>query len=120
MPQTFHKKQLVAGVSAVAYDVELHTHGHPRIFAHIHISSFVFFFSLSLSSPRFVSIHIYGRPLYIFDMIIEGVPTRPEPVDSEAGSGWKEKEFEKDMPQYQDAFGDETNAEVKYKTMEWW
>jgi hypothetical protein len=53
-------------------------------------------------------------------MIIEGVPTRPDPVDSEAGSGWKEKEFEKDMPQYQDAFGDETNAEVKYKTMEWW
>lgn len=53
-------------------------------------------------------------------MIIEGVPTHPEPVDSEAGSGWKEKEFEKEMPQYQDAFGDETNAEVKYKTMEWW
>ncbi|KAJ5242055.1 uncharacterized protein N7469_000382 [Penicillium citrinum] len=54
-------------------------------------------------------------------MIMEGVPTHPDPVDSEAGSGWKEKEFEgSNMPQYQDAFGDETNAEVKYKTMEWW
>lgn len=52
---------------------------------------------------------------------MEGVPTRPDPIDSEAGSVRKEKEFDDgNMPQYQDAFGDETNAEVKYKTMEWW
>jgi hypothetical protein len=54
-------------------------------------------------------------------MILDGVTTRPEPVDSEVGAGWKEKEFDDGtVPQYQDAFGDESNAEVKYKTMEWW
>ncbi|KAJ5109989.1 hypothetical protein N7532_002634 [Penicillium argentinense] len=54
-------------------------------------------------------------------MILDGVPTRPEPVDSEIGAGWKEKEIDDGTaPRYQDAFGDESNAEVKYKTMEWW
>jgi hypothetical protein len=48
------------------------------------------------------------------------VTTPHEPVDSEPG--WKEKSIEDDYgaPRYQDAFGDESNAEVKYKTMEWW
>lgn len=75
---------------------------------------------LSLVFDLFALLCINDCPLYIFDMIIEGVPTRPDPVDSEAGSAWKEKELNNGMPQYQDAFGDETNAEVKYKTMEWW
>jgi hypothetical protein len=42
-------------------------------------------------------------------------------MDSEVG--WKESPAEdmKDSPpRYVDAFGDESNAEVKYKTMEWW
>lgn len=38
--------------------------------------------------------------------------------DSE--SGYDEKKVDDSMPQYVDAFGDESNAEVKYKTMEWW
>jgi hypothetical protein len=57
-------------------------------------------------------------------MILEGVTPNPEPVpaDVDSESGWKEKSLEEDAvaPRYQDAFGDETNAEVKYKTMEWW
>lgn len=53
-------------------------------------------------------------------MSIDGVNPYPAPVDSE--SGWKENpEDEKaTAPRYVDAFGDESNAEVKYKTMEWW
>lgn len=53
-------------------------------------------------------------------MNIDGVNPFPGPVDSE--SGWKESpEDEKaTAPRYVDAFGDESNAEVKYKTMEWW
>ncbi|KAJ5123110.1 hypothetical protein N7448_009207 [Penicillium atrosanguineum] len=56
-------------------------------------------------------------------MILEGVTPKPEPVaDVDSEAGWKEKSVEEDgvSPRYQDAFGDETNAEVKYKTMEWW
>lgn len=55
-------------------------------------------------------------------MILEGVTPKPEPVDVDSESGWKEKSLEEDgVPRrYQDAFGDETNAEIKYKTMEWW
>jgi hypothetical protein len=42
-----------------------------------------------------------------------------EPGDSEPG--WNEKSIEDHGTlRYQDAFGDESNAEVKYKTMEWW
>lgn len=54
-------------------------------------------------------------------MVLDGAALQPEPVDSE--SGWKEEPIEKDQggsPRYADAFGDEDNAEVKYKTMEWW
>jgi hypothetical protein len=57
-------------------------------------------------------------------MILEGVTPNPEPVpaDVDSESGWKEKSLKEDAvaPRYQDAFGDETNAEVKYKTTEWW
>ncbi|OJJ08139.1 hypothetical protein ASPVEDRAFT_179311 [Aspergillus versicolor CBS 583.65] len=53
-------------------------------------------------------------------MNIDGVNPFPARVDSE--SGWKESpEDEKaTAPRYVDAFGDESNAEIKYKTMEWW
>lgn len=42
-----------------------------------------------------------------------------EPTDSESGYNEK-KVLEDQSPQYQDAFGDEEGAEVKYKTMKWW
>lgn len=54
-------------------------------------------------------------------MPVDGVNPMPDPVDSE--SGWNEKSLDDKYdgsPQYVDAFGDESNAEVKYKTMEWW
>ncbi|OGE47398.1 hypothetical protein PENARI_c045G00085 [Penicillium arizonense] len=53
-------------------------------------------------------------------MILDGVTPHHGPTDSE--SGWKEKNMEQDQvaPQYQDAFGNEEGAEVKYKTMKWW
>jgi hypothetical protein len=54
-------------------------------------------------------------------MILEGVTPQADPVDS--GSDYKEKSFDEKpdfTPQYVDAFGNEENAEVKYKTMEWW
>lgn len=54
-------------------------------------------------------------------MVIDGVTLQPDPADSE--SGWKEKSIEDDhgvSPRYADPFADEDNAEVKYKTMEWW
>ncbi|KAJ5757297.1 uncharacterized protein N7511_005991 [Penicillium nucicola] len=52
-------------------------------------------------------------------MIVEGVTPHYDPTDSE--SGWKEKSMENQVaPQYQDAFGNEDGAEVKYKTMKWW
>ncbi|KAJ5946156.1 hypothetical protein N7454_002995 [Penicillium verhagenii] len=40
-------------------------------------------------------------------------------VQHDSESGYDEKKVEDD-PRYVDAFGDESNAEVKYKTMEWW
>ncbi|OKP13522.1 N amino acid transport system protein [Penicillium subrubescens] len=52
-------------------------------------------------------------------MTRQEVTSSPELGDSEPG--WNEKSMETDgKPRYQDAFGDESNAEVKYKTMEWW
>lgn len=54
-------------------------------------------------------------------MVADNVNPMPDPVDSE--SGWNEKSLDDKhdgSPQYVDAFGDESNAEVKYKTMEWW
>ncbi|KAJ5865391.1 uncharacterized protein N7529_007307 [Penicillium soppii] len=52
-------------------------------------------------------------------MILDGVTPQHDRTDSE--SGYNEKKMEQDMaPQYQDAFGDEEGAEVKYKTMKWW
>ena len=54
-------------------------------------------------------------------MILQGVTPTADPVDS--GSDFKEKSLEENQdfaPQYVDAFGNEENAEVKYKTMEWW
>lgn len=54
-------------------------------------------------------------------MIIEGVTPQPDPIDS--GSLYNEKSLDEKHdfnPQYVDAFGNEENAEVKYKTMEWW
>jgi len=52
-------------------------------------------------------------------MILDGVTLQHDRTDSE--SGYNEKKMEQDMaPQYQDAFGDEEGAEVKYKTMKWW
>lgn len=40
----------------------------------------------------------------------------PEPVSD------SERDYEKQdsKPEYQDAFGDEEYAEVKYKTLSWW
>ncbi|KAJ5623029.1 hypothetical protein N7490_011634 [Penicillium lividum] len=46
--------------------------------------------------------------------MIDGITSQ---YDSE--SGYDEKKVDDSMPQYVDAFGDESNAEVKYKTMEW-
>lgn len=52
-------------------------------------------------------------------MIHDGVTPYPEATDSE--SGYNEKKILEDQsPQYQDAFGNEEGAEVKYKTMKWW
>ncbi|KGO69589.1 Amino acid transporter, transmembrane [Penicillium italicum] len=52
-------------------------------------------------------------------MIRDGVTPYQEPTDSE--SGYNEKKMLEDQsPQYQDAFGNEEGAEVKYKTMKWW
>lgn len=53
-------------------------------------------------------------------MTIQEATPPHELVDSE--SGWQENEMDAkhEAPRYQDAFGDESNAEVKYKTMEWW
>ncbi|KAJ5100562.1 hypothetical protein N7456_006614 [Penicillium angulare] len=51
-------------------------------------------------------------------MTLDGVASERYPVDTE--SGYDEKKLDNDQPQYVDAFGDESNAEVKYKTMEWW
>jgi hypothetical protein len=52
-------------------------------------------------------------------MTSQEVASPHELGDSEPG--WNEKSMENDgKPRYQDAFGDESNAEVKYKTMEWW
>ncbi|KAJ5595402.1 uncharacterized protein N7459_001610 [Penicillium hispanicum] len=54
-------------------------------------------------------------------MILDGVTRQADPIEAEAG--WNEKSLEDEKaetPRYVDAFGDEANAEVKYKTMEWW
>ncbi|KAI3232134.1 hypothetical protein DTO012A9_4217 [Penicillium roqueforti] len=51
-------------------------------------------------------------------MIPDGVTPYQDPTDSE--SGYNEKKILEERPQYQDAFGDEEGAEVKYKTMKWW
>ncbi|KAJ5519298.1 Amino acid transporter transmembrane [Penicillium expansum] len=52
-------------------------------------------------------------------MIHDGVTPYQDPTDSE--SGYNEKKMLEDQsPQYQDAFGNEEGAEVKYKTMKWW
>ncbi|KAL2793058.1 transmembrane amino acid transporter protein-domain-containing protein [Aspergillus keveii] len=54
-------------------------------------------------------------------MSAERVTPMSNPMDSEAG--WKESpadDLKDSPPRYVDAFGDESNAEVKYKTMEWW
>lgn len=52
-------------------------------------------------------------------MILDGVTPYQDPTDSE--SGYNEKKMLEDQnPKYQDAFGNEEGAEVKYKTMKWW
>ncbi|KAJ6021187.1 hypothetical protein N7540_006691 [Penicillium herquei] len=51
-------------------------------------------------------------------MAFDSVTPQHYAADSE--SGYDEKKVDDSTPQYVDAFGDETNAEVKYKTMEWW
>ncbi|KAJ5598581.1 hypothetical protein N7537_008665 [Penicillium hordei] len=52
-------------------------------------------------------------------MIHDGATPYQEATDSE--SGYNEKKMLEDQsPQYQDAFGNEEGAEVKYKTMKWW
>ncbi|KAF4767480.1 hypothetical protein N7455_011364 [Penicillium solitum] len=52
-------------------------------------------------------------------MIHDGVTPYQEATDSESGYNEK-KTLEDQNPQYQDAFGNEEGAEVKYKTMKWW
>ncbi|KAJ5933083.1 hypothetical protein N7516_007572 [Penicillium verrucosum] len=52
-------------------------------------------------------------------MIHNGVTPYQEATDSESGYNEK-KTLEDQSPQYQDAFGNEEGAEVKYKTMKWW
>jgi hypothetical protein len=58
-------------------------------------------------------------------MTLEGVPPPSEPIEA------KQKDQEKavddgadlkpiDNTPYIDPFGDEQNAEVKYKTLKWW
>lgn len=54
-------------------------------------------------------------------MTPDGVSRQPDMIEAEAG--WNEKSLEEEKanaPRFVDAFGDEENAEVKYKTMEWW
>lgn len=51
-------------------------------------------------------------------MTLDGVAPHRDPADTE--SGYDEKKLDDLTPRYVDAFGDESNAEVKYKTMEWW
>ncbi|KAJ6150932.1 hypothetical protein N7470_007526 [Penicillium chermesinum] len=50
----------------------------------------------------------------------DGVNPQHEPIDTESGYNDKFLDEKPVVPQFQDAFGDEANAEVKYKTMEWW
>lgn len=52
-------------------------------------------------------------------MTYDGVTPQRDRADSEPG--YDDKKLDYDMaPQYQDAFGNEEGAEVKYKTMKWW
>lgn len=72
---------------------------------------------VDLLSLRF-DIPVQASP---FNSMILNGGLQPELAESELG--WTEKSFKEDhdvSPRYADAFGDEENAEVKYKTMEWW
>lgn len=51
-------------------------------------------------------------------MAHDGMTPQLDRADSESGY---EKKMDHDLaPEYQDAFGNEEGAEVKYKTMKWW
>lgn len=51
-------------------------------------------------------------------MALDGVTPQLDRADSESGY---EKKMDQDLaPEYQDPFGNEEGAEVKYKTMKWW
>lgn len=49
-----------------------------------------------------------------------GVNPQNDPIDTESAYNEKSLDEKPVAPQYQDAFGNEDGAEVKYKTMEWW
>lgn len=56
---------------------------------------------------------------------LSGIPPPSDPIESKHNQDEKfmdpEEDFLKpEMPQYGDPFGNEENAEVKYKTLAWW
>lgn len=67
-----------------------------------------------------LSLQIFPARLQLAsNMAVDTVSPHPDPADSEYG--WNENLKDLDAtPRYADPFGDEGNAEVQYKTMEWW
>ncbi|KAL5361209.1 transmembrane amino acid transporter protein-domain-containing protein [Aspergillus floccosus] len=57
-------------------------------------------------------------------MLVEGVDPQPDPIENKYGekAGDGEDDFHKPVDQtpYDDPFGNEETAEVKYKTLKWW
>lgn len=80
---------------------------------HTRVLFFLYFSSLSPLTP------LPCRSIHVDIMIHDGVTPYQEATDSESGYNEK-KTLEDQNPQYQDAFGNEEGAEVKYKTMKWW
>lgn len=58
-------------------------------------------------------------------MMLDGVPQPPEPIEAKQNDQEKALDDGADLKPidntpYIDPFGDEQNAEVKYKTLKWW
>lgn len=58
-------------------------------------------------------------------MSLQGIPPPAEPIESKDNQGEKFMDLEDnfikpEITQCDDPFGNEANAEVKYKTLKWW
>lgn len=57
-------------------------------------------------------------------MVVEGIDPRPDPIETKHGEKPYDEEDELNKPVdtvlYDDPFGNEETAEVKYKTLKWW